>query len=479
VSTSLLARRTLASGTLGAVATGARTAAVIGTSVLLRGGSAIDAAIAAALAETVLLPPKCGLGGDLVALVLPAGETVPRALLAIGPAAAGLADLAERRGWEVPPTGGAAVGVPGAPAGYAALAALGRLPLAELAAPAIALAERGVPWSPVCARLAGEADELLVALQPEGCVYRPVARPLALGARLRLPGLARVLREFVERGPALFTGELGDQVLAHVAAHGGVLTREDVADVPVEWTEPAAARVAGRTVWSTPGPTYGPALLGALAGAAGPPGPADVAAALARLHGARRPVAAGGTSAVAAVDADGTAVVVVHSTSWPQFGSGLVVPGLDLVLGNRAGRGFTFEPGHPNAPAPGRRPRTTLHAWALGDRSGRARVLGATPGGEQQVPWNAQLVGRLLAAGVPDGGGLATDAEIAAALTSPRWALDGAGRVAGETGEPATAWTARSSHVVVRTAGGAGDGDGAGLVTAAADPRLDGAAVAA
>jgi len=479
VSSSLIARRTVASGTLGAVAAGARTAAAVGSAVLLQGGNAVDAAVAAALAETVLLPPKCGLGGDLVALVLPAGEKVPRALTAIGPAAAGLAELAERQGWDVAPTGGAAVGVPGAPAGYAALAELGTFSLVQLAAPAIALAERGVPWSPVCARLAGEADELLLRLQPEGSVYRPAARPLALGARLRLPGLARVLREFVERGPALFTGELGDRVLAHVAAHGGVLTRDDLADVPAEWSAAEAARVAGRTVWATPAPTYGPALLGALANAAGPPGPADVHAALTRLHGARRPVLAGGTSAVAAVDAEGTAVVVVHSTSWPQFGSGLVVPGLDLVLGNRAGRGFTFEPGHPNAPAPGRRPRTTLHAWAVGDRTGRARVLGATPGGEQQVPWNAQVVGRLLAAGVPDAGALATDAEIATALAAPRWALDAAGRVVGETGDPATAWSARSSHVVVRTAGGVDDGDQAGVVSAAADPRLDGAAVAA
>lgn len=478
MSSTLLARRAVATGTLGAVAAGARTAAAIGTAVLLRGGNAVDAAVAAALAETVLLPPKCGLGGDLVALVLPAGERVPRALLAIGPAAAGLADLAEQRGWEVPPTGGPSVGVPGAAAGYAALAALGRLPLAELAGPAIALAERGVPWSAVCARLAGEADDLLRSTQPEGCVYRPAARPLALGTRLRLPGLARVLREFVDRGPALFTGELGDRVLEHVAAHGGVLTADDIADVPVEWTEPAAARVAGRTVWATPDPTYGPALLGALANSAGPPGPADVQAALTRLHGTRRSALAGGTSAVAAVDGEGTAVVVVHSTSWPQFGSGLVVPGLDLVLGNRAGRGFTFEPGHPNAPAPGRRPRTTLHAWGLADRSGRARLLGATPGGEQQVPWNAQLVGRLLAAGVPDAGAVVTDAEIGAGLTARRWALDAAGRVAGEVSE-ATAWSARSSHVVVRTAGGPEEGELAGVVSAAADPRLDGAAVAA
>ncbi|SDG26914.1 gamma-glutamyltransferase [Klenkia brasiliensis] len=465
----LLARRAVASGTLGAVAAGSRTAAAIGSAALLDGGSAVDAAVAAALAETVLLPPKCGLGGDLVALVLPAGAAAPESLVAIGPAAAGLAGLAERQGWEVAPTGGAAVGVPGAPAGYAALADLGRLGRGRLAAPAIALAERGVPWSAVCARLAAEADDLLVRHAPGGSVFRPAAARLPVGTRVRLPGLARLLRGFVEEGAGVFAGELGAEVLATVAEHGGVLTAADLASARASWSPPTSARVAGRTVWATPDPTHGPALLGALAAVAGPPGPAEVLAALERMNGGRRPALTGGTSAVAAVDAEGGAVVVVHSNSWPQFGSGLVVPGLDLVLGNRAGRGFTFEPGHPNAPVAGRRPRTTLHAWAAADRSGRPAVLGATPGGEQQVPWNAQLLGRLLASGAPDGDPVAADLAVGAALAAPRWALDADGRVTGETAG-APPWSARSSHVVVRVGGD--------VVSAAADPRLDGAAVA-
>src|SRR5690606_39657242 len=67
-----------------------------------------------------------------------------------------------------------------------------------------------------------------------------------------------------------------------------------------------------------------------------------------------------------------------------DLGSGLVVPEYDLILANRAGRGFTAEPGHPNFPEPGRRPATTLHLWAAGPGGGRPRVVGGTPGGANQ-----------------------------------------------------------------------------------------------
>src|SRR5690606_40886656 len=85
-------------------------------------------------------------------------------------------------------------------------------------------------------------------------------------------------------------------------------------------------------------------------------------------------------------------VVVIHSNSFPRFGSGLVVPEHDLILNNRPGRGFSPDPDHPNFPAPGRRPATTLHAWALSDSEGRPELLGGTPGGENQMPWNTQLL---------------------------------------------------------------------------------------
>ena len=94
----------------------------------------------------------------------------------------------------------------------------------------------------------------------------------------------------------------------------------------------------------------------------------------------------GGTSMVSAADASGTVVVVVHSNSYPRFGSGIVVPEYALTLANRAGRGFTPEPGHANFPERGRRPATTLHAWVVSDATGAPRWTGATPGGVNQLP---------------------------------------------------------------------------------------------
>src|SRR5690606_35161165 len=129
----VMAEQVTGRGARGVVAAAAPQAAALGAEVMRAGGNAYDALVAAALAETVLLPPKCGLGGDLIALRLRPGADVPEALIAIGPAAAGLAAAVEAGG--LPEVGPLSVGPPAAPAGYAALAAEGTRPLAELVAP--------------------------------------------------------------------------------------------------------------------------------------------------------------------------------------------------------------------------------------------------------------------------------------------------------------------------------------------------------
>jgi gamma-glutamyltranspeptidase / glutathione hydrolase len=459
---SLLARRSVATGTLGAVAAGSRTAAGIGLAALHEGGNAFDAVVAACLAETVALPSKCGLAGDVVALFTRAGDPTPTSVVALGGAARGLYDAAAARGWDVPATGGLSVGVPGAPAGYDHLARLGRLGRPRLAAPARALAERGIVWSRLSALLAHEARHLLAEHQPTGVVYAPSVGQLEPGAVLPLPGLARLLGEYAEEGSALFQGPAGHAVVRRVAAAGGVLTLDDLAPVVVDESPAHGVDTAGGPLWATNAPTYGRALTEVFADrdltAVGPELVRDV---LARQARGDLVPAGEGTSTVAAVDREGNAVVVVHSNSFPQFGSGLVVEDYDLVLSNRAGRGFAFEPGHPNAPEPGRRPLTTLHAWGTTHPDGV--VLGATPGGEQQVPWNTALLRRLLPTA-------RTEADLGEALVSPRWQLGPDGEVRRE-GQELPAYGARSSHVLVRTA--------PDRATAAADPRWDGAAVAA
>ena len=186
-----------------------------------------------------------------------------------------------------------------------------------------------------------------------------------------------------------------------------------------------------------------------------------------------------GTSIVSAGDRFGNAVVVIHSNSYPRFGSGIVVPGYDLVLANRAGRGFSPTPGHPNYPVAGRRPATTLHAWAASAAGpGDVRLLGGTPGGANQMPWNAQALTRVIAGSESPG----------RLVTSPVWEWlpdDDGVRVEAGTGDvdaealavvaPRTVnaprWGCKSAHQVVRVPG---DGE---VWEGAADPRTQGAAI--
>jgi gamma-glutamyltranspeptidase / glutathione hydrolase len=479
----VMAEQVTARGVHGVVCAAAPLAAQAGAAALADGGNAFDAAVTAALAETVLLPPKCGLGGDLVAIRWHRGDSDairqrgdsdaighhgdPDALLAIGGAPAGLADVARSGAWR--DVGPLSVGPPGAPAGYDELAGLGRLGRARVAAPAIRLATDGFPWALVCTRLAEQAADLVAEMHPEGCDYYPGGAPIRPGTVVRLPGLADVLGEWVERGRELMAGPVGRAVVDAVQARGGVLGMDDVAGAVAEWTPCAGGPLGGRRVWVTPAPTHGPSLLEVAAELDAGWSPARVRASVLRAIRRRRDVLAdpSGTSIVSAADDAGDVVVVVHSNSFPRFGSGIVVPGYQLPLANRAGRGFTPVPGHPNFPAAGRRPATTLHAWAVSDDGGRPQLFGGTPGGANQMPWNAQSLARISAGctdpgllvlsplweWLPDDDGVRIEAgftddeaaELAAAarraVTAPRWGCKSAQQVIRVPG-PGEAWVA-------------------------------------
>lgn len=471
----LLSSQAVGVGALGVVGAGSPSAAAGGVRALAAGGTCVDAALAAALIETVVLTPKCGLAGDLVALYVPGQGSPPEALVAVGPSPSGLgAALLERRA--LPFTGGLAVGVPGAPAGYAALASRGKLGLAAACAPAIELATCGFAWPEVCATLSREADVLLLEHQQPGIRLRPVHGPLEAGELVRLPGAARALAALATEGASLFSGAVGDAFVDRVRRAGGVIERDDLAAATGQWSAPVTAEVAGGRLHATPYPTHGPALLDALArweqaGLRGLPSAVRAAVSHMRATGGDAPAGDGGTSVVAAVDASGGAVVVVHSLSFPQFGSGLVVEEYDLVCSNRAGRGFSSSPSSANFPHPGARPLTTLHAWMVaGPEPGRVR-LGATPGGAQQVCWNAQTLAAMLAGG----------ADLGEVVTSPRWHLDGDAVVAevdaivdlvDERTRPVPPLSERSAQLVVELA------EPGGLSRIAADPRLGAAAIA-
>src|SRR5699024_37879 len=116
----LVSERCTSRGSQGVISTAAPEAATIGIQAIKEGGNAYDAALRAALAETVLLPTKCGLTGDLVALCV-INNASPVSLIAIGEAADGLQSAVAEAGG-LPLTGGLSVGVPAAPSGYAELA---------------------------------------------------------------------------------------------------------------------------------------------------------------------------------------------------------------------------------------------------------------------------------------------------------------------------------------------------------------------
>ena len=222
------------------------------------------------------------------------------------------------------------------------------------------------------------------------------------GDIVALPGLASALEELAARGARLFDGPVGSAIAAAVRSSGGVLDQDDLATVFAEWVPAAHAIAHGWDLWAPPAPTHGPSLLDAVAGIRRrDAGAAKVLASVRAAAAHRRatlgdPLVAAGTSMVSAADAEGNVVCVVHSNSYPRFGSGLVVEPYDLILANRAGRGFTAIEGHPNFPLPGRRPATTLHAWAAGPEGGGATLVGGTPGGVNQVPWNAEMLASII-----------------------------------------------------------------------------------
>ena len=362
------------------VSAGHAAAAAAGAAAFARGGNAFDAALAACFMEHAVLPMKCGLAGDLVALFRREGAPF-RALVSIGAGARALAE-----GAVIEKTGARSVGVPGAPDGYAALHDFARLNLADLVAAAVKATNVGVPWTRVARSYVVEGAPLLAEHSPNN-PYAPGGRIPEIGELRRLPGLGLLLQAFAEEREAIFESEIGDRLAAAVQVRGGFLSREDFKQRPARIVDAAHGDIGpGLSLKATPAPTHGPQLIEiarrALAGEDDLAAIVRSARADAKVRG-REPMD-GGTSVVTAADDSGNAVVILHSNSFPQFASGVVLDN-GLILNNRPGRGFDLSApaGAANAPAAGKVPWTTLHAWCLARTDGL--LLGATPGGVNQI----------------------------------------------------------------------------------------------
>ncbi len=254
-----------------AVATAHPLASEVGAEVLRRGGNAVDAAVAAALALAVVEPQSSGLGGGGFALVYLARERRVRVLdfRETAPARATpdmfLAGGRPDRSRSV--DGGLAVAVPGAVKGYAELARrFGTRPLAELAAPAERLARGGFAVNPDYARKA-EARRDCLAADPAASrefLARGPGGPVAPrpGWRLVRPDLARTLQALgASGGEAFYRGPLARRIAAAVAARGGILDAADLAAYRVADREPLEGRYRGHRVVSMPPPSAGGAIV--------------------------------------------------------------------------------------------------------------------------------------------------------------------------------------------------------------------------
>jgi gamma-glutamyltranspeptidase/glutathione hydrolase len=354
----------------------------VGLDVLRDGGNAVDAAIATNLALAVAYPHMCGVGGDLLAMVWAGGELVGLNSSGGLPAAA----MVPADG--VPERGIGSATVPGAPAGWRALAErFGTRPLGALSLPAIRLAREGVTRAPGLVRMT-DWSRALLARDAE-------AARLFLGdGPLVQPELADTLAGL----DRFYEGPVADAAPAP-------FTRADFAGHRAEWVAPVRAPFAGVEVCEMPPNSRGHLALDAIRrlepldglGADTP----ELHLRLIRALDAVAPV--GDTIYLCVVDRDGMAVSLNQSL-YMAFGSGGVVPRTGVLLHNR---------GAYHTPATyrgGARPVHTLSP-AMALRDGRPRLVFGTMGGESQIQIHLQLLARLLVAG----------AAAEEAIAAPRW----------------------------------------------------------
>jgi gamma-glutamyltranspeptidase/glutathione hydrolase len=445
-----------------AVATSQPLAVQAGLAMLQRGGNAVDAAVAAAIALTVVEPTGNGVGSDLFAIVWD-GQAIAglnasgRAPAALDPARyAGLGEMPQR-GWEP-------VTIPGAVSGWVALSQrYGALPFADLFEPAIRYARDGFPVSPNVARQWQRAAAVLPHDLGFAAHFLPRGRAPEPGESFACAPLAATLEAIAaSHGEAFYRGALAQAMAADARDHGAAHALADFAGHTSDWVAPLALDWHGIGVHEMPPNGQGVAAqmaLGMLAHFDLASLPADSAAsqhlqieamklAFADAHRyvgdprsmgiaaqslldpgylaqrARQidPTRAqdfgpgvpprGGTVYLAAADAQGVMVSLIQS-NYMGFGSGVVVPGTGISLQNR-GAGFSLAAGHPNEVGGGKRP---FHTIIPGFLTADGAALGAfgVMGGPIQPPGHVQTLVRMVVHGM----------NPQAALDAPRWRVYG------------------------------------------------------
>ncbi|HEU4451266.1 MAG TPA: gamma-glutamyltransferase [Gaiellaceae bacterium] len=386
------------------IAAGHPATAEAGLEVLAEGGTAADAAVAAALASCVAETVMTGIAGGGFAVWLGAGERRAELLdffVAVpglgGPAATPeLEELAVPFGEELVHyyVGAATCAVPGVPAGLEELwRRFGSLPWRRLVEPALRLARDGVPMP--AAHAACLAMLAPVMTMREGArIYSPTGRLLASGELLEQPGLAAAFAVLADEGArSFYEGTMAEALLGLVEERGGVVTRADLAAYRVGWLPTVGTEYAGVRIETRGGLTpLGTTLAGLppLRGAT----PGERVLALARLLAA--PPYSGRphehTTNLCVVDAAGNACVVTTSLG---LGSGDYLPGYDVHLNSMLGEADLLV-----APLePGARMESMMSPAVALDADGLVLATGAA-GGTRLRPALVQVLSGILDEGL-------------------------------------------------------------------------------
>ena len=398
----------------GMVASSQPLATQAGLSILMQGGNAADAAIATAAALGVTEPYSTGLGGDCFALFYEAKTGKLTALNGSGRAPRQLSlDLLKEQGLDgLPPYHVHTATVPGTVAGWCDfLERHGTMPLAEILAPAIRLADEGFPVPPITAHFWREFGQLTLRNNFGGPALLLNGVGPADGEIFVNKDLANSMRLVAEGGKeAFYKGEMAQKIVQAIQEAGGVMTLEDMAAHTSTWETPISTLYRGMRVWECPPNGQGLAALLALNVLEGfdltgmdPLGVerwhllieamrvafADTAwyvsdpsffeiplsGLLSKSYARERrqlidpfkaildrtwgvPVVGSDTVYFCAVDGAGNACSFINSIS-ASFGTGIVPAGLGFAIHNR-GAAFSTDPQHPNALAPGKRPYHTI-----------------------------------------------------------------------------------------------------------------------
>ena len=448
----------------GIVATSDYLASQAGAQVLAKGGTAMDAAIAANAVLGVTEPMSNGIGGDLFLIYWDAKAAKLYGLNSSGwaPRRLSVEFLTKQGITSMPGDGIHSVTVPGAVEGWSqAHRRFGRLPWKDLFPPAIYYAEYGYAVPEIVHGYWVANEPKMQKTSEARRVFLPGGKAPELGAKFSNPDVGKALRLIAEQGrDAFYKGDIAQAIISTSAGLGGTMQLDDLADFSAEWVEPISVDYRGWKIYELPPNGQGMAALEMLnimstfqPDAGGPQGTVElhkkieamklayadlyrynadprfakvpVQGLLSKAYAAQRaalinpnkancnpgpgsPVTSD-TIYLAAVDKEGNIASLIQS-NYGGFGSGVVVSGMGFALQNR-GALFVLDPSHPNALQPRKRPFHTIIPAFM--EQGDLHIGFGIMGGPNQPLAHAQFVSNLVDYGM----------NIQAAVEAPRFTV--------------------------------------------------------